>query len=195
MTRPPLHTGWPPSVDFIDNRLGKFHDAFKNPQSHFDASSGQYVPNPMPADAEGDADQGGDREDLRQAQPATMSMAFWKPLFPLSMARLEELQPKRPDDRRKSGHDYSIRGATTWPHVYGQLQRAREHYDGSKKGFWGRNYKKSKRWIVDHSSPVRQVVKLVPNMDYVSPVLAAVEVILDVSRHQRDPIRASAELN
>jgi hypothetical protein len=97
------------------------------------------------------------------------------------MDRFKAIEPNKPKDQlKKSGNNYSIRDKTTWKNVYTQLQKAREVYDGDKKGFWGQ-CKRGKRWIIDHSGPVRQVTKFVPDLDYVSPVLAAVEVLLDVS--------------
>jgi len=124
---------------------------------------------------------GPDVDELRQAQSAISSMSFWGPIFPLSLARLKELHPDMPDDRVKSGIDYSLRNANSWEGVYSQLQGARERYDWKTKGCWGRKYKTVLRWVVDHSALGKQFIKLVPNMEYVSPVLAAVEVILDVS--------------
>ena len=64
--------------------------------------------------------------------------------------------------------------------MYSQLQTARESYDGTKKGFWGR-FQRGFRRVADNSDPARQLFRLVPDVDYVSPVLAAVEVLLDVS--------------
>ena len=163
----------PPSVDFIDNCVQTFHDAFKNPQSRFDAVLGRYIPLRM-NDSEAPS-------ELRQGQPVKSSMAFWEPLYPKAMTRLKELHPAEPKDRIKSGHDYGIRTAGSWPTVYNQLQKAREVYDGKAKGLWGRRYKKALRWIADHAAPASGYIKYVPNIDYVSPVLAAVGVVLDVS--------------
>lgn len=182
----PLLRVQPLSVDFIENRLPSFHDAFKNSQSQFDPVSGRYIPTAMngPDGADG----------LRQARPVKESMAFWDTIFPMAMNRLTELQPTEPKDRIKNGCDYGIRAARSWPSVYSQLQKAREHYDGKTKGFWGRHYKETLRWIVDHSASTKQVIKYVPNIEYVSPVLAAVEVILDVSAGFFDQLHYSQPL-
>ena len=118
---------------------------------------------------------------LRQAQPVKESMTFWDTIFPMAIDRLAELQPAEPTDRVKLGHNYGIRTAGNWLTVYGQLQKAREHYDGKAKGLWGRRYEETLRWVVDHSDSVKQAIKYVPNIEYVSPVLAALEVIFDVS--------------
>jgi hypothetical protein len=136
------------------------------------------------AEAIGDLN-GGEDNGLRQAQPVEASMAFWTPHFAPSIARLKELQPNDPKYRVKTGNNYSIRDADGWPHVYGQLQKAREYYDGEKKGHWGRRYKRATRWIVDHTAPASQAIRLVPNVDYISPVLAAIEVVIEVSRSER----------
>ncbi|KAL8376086.1 hypothetical protein RB595_007279 [Gaeumannomyces hyphopodioides] len=170
----------PVSVDFIDNRLSSYHDAFRQSQSHFDPRLGRYMPDP-PAGRDGTPEEaeGLEVDTLRQAQSSISSMSFWTPVFPLSMSRLKELHPDRPDDRVKSAVDYGLREARSWDHVYAQLQAARERYDGSTRGAWGRKCKNGLRWIVDHSAPGKQAIKLVPSTEYVSPVLAAVEVILD----------------
>ncbi|KAK4103950.1 hypothetical protein N658DRAFT_419668 [Parathielavia hyrcaniae] len=177
MSLPPLPEPQPPSVDFNNNRLPSFHDAFKDAQSRFDRTSGRYTPGTPGAVPMNEFDKKG--AGLRQAQPVLESMALWDRIFPMAMERLAELQPTEPRDRVKAGCDYSIRGTKNWPGVYARLQKAREHYDGNTKGRWGRLYKKTLRWVVDHSAPARQVVKLVPNIENVTPVLAAVEVILD----------------
>jgi len=108
-------------------------------------------------------------------------MAFWNKIFAQSMARFKALHPSESEDRVKSGVRYSIRSETTWEGVYAQLQKAREAYDGDKRGFWGK-YQKPKRWLIDNSSPVLEKgIKFVPSGDYTSPVVAAVQVLLDVS--------------
>lgn len=79
----------------------------------------------------------------------------------------------------KKGVNYEIRAKRNWEDIYSQLQKAREAYDGTR-GFWGR-MKRGSRTVADHSATTKQVVKLVPENEYVSPVLAVVEVLVDVS--------------
>lgn len=116
---------------------------------------------------------------------AAAPMTYWDGIFQKSVDRFKALWVNAPKDREKSGLDYGIRDRSTWEDVYSQLQKAREFYDGDTKGLWGRyakGYTRKRRWFVDHSGPVaRQAVKFVPQMDYATPVIAAVQVLVDVS--------------
>lgn len=55
-------------------------------------------------------------------------------------------------------------------------------YDGTKEGFRGK-CKRGWRQVVEHSDLARRVVKLVPDVEYISPVLTVMEVILEVTVH------------
>jgi hypothetical protein len=181
----PLISVQSPAVDFIDNRAGDLIDAFKAPRSQYDHISGEYKAvgsSSMPGTLSTTPEDGSDEELPRgQALPKMARMAFWNKIFAQSMTRFKALHPNEPDNRVKSGVRYGIRSETTWEGVYAQLQNAREVYDGDKRGFWGK-YQKTKRWLIDNSSPVLEMgIKFVPNGDYTSPVVAAVQVFLDVS--------------
>ncbi|KAI3391094.1 hypothetical protein diail_7972, partial [Diaporthe ilicicola] len=184
----------PMSVQFIDNDLVDLHAALKYPLSAYDSQSGRYVPfsvNAGFASMETVASHSTDAimeesDGLTQNQalvPAATPMAFWDSIFEGSLDRFNTLWPDEPKDREKSGWDYSIRKISTWDDVYDQLQKAREFYDGDTKGLWGRyakTYTKRRRWFVDHSSTIgRQAVKFVPTIDYATPVIAAVQVLVD----------------
>lgn len=130
-----------------------------------------------------------DDDDLTQTQalvPAATPMTFWDSVFQISLDRFKTLWPDEPQGREKSGCNYSIRTKSTWEDIYDQLQKAREFYDGDTKGLWGRHaksYTKKKRSFIDHTVPIaRQAVRFVPQMDYTTPVVAAVQVLVDVSR-------------
>lgn len=105
-------------------------------------------------------------------------MAFWEAIFLDSMNSFENDHLKKPKDQPEPA--YSIRGLKSWVNVYSQLQKARECYDGTKKGFWGR-VKRGIRNVGDNFDPVQQVVNAIPDNEYVSPVLAIVQILLDVS--------------
>jgi hypothetical protein len=175
---PSLHLQ-PLSVDYIDHRLPDFHNAFKDSQSHYDHVSDSYIPTRMPAPPATEAEAEVDETEL--AALATAQMAFWTKIFGACMNKFKADNSKEPNHRLKSGIDYSIRDKTSWADIYAQLQEARVYYDGDKRGFWGR-YEKGKRWIIDHSGPVlKQGITFVPKSTYTSPVVAAVQVFLDVS--------------
>lgn len=121
------------------------------------------------------------REAARLALPVALPMRFWTKIFPKAMNKFKQQYKEEPTKAlRKSHVSYSIRSKNSWAEVYEELQKTREVYDGEKKGFWGR-FKQGRRWIIDHAGSVRPFLKFVPDMDYISPVLAAVEVLLDVS--------------
>jgi hypothetical protein len=100
---PPVHLQ-PPSVDFIDNRLADFHDAFKNSQSQYDHVLGKYIPAPMTADiismhAPSSATKEAkddERPAPRQALPVAAPMVFWERSFESPWTDSKPLSPTNP---------------------------------------------------------------------------------------------------
>jgi hypothetical protein len=172
----------PPSVDFIDNRLQDYHEAFKNRQAQYDAALRRYAPAPpaasMPTSPPPTKPAGEQLPQPRKLLPAVAAMVFWTFIFADSVKKFAEDHPDEPKYRYEDG--YSIRGKESWEDIYSELQRARESYDGTKKGFWGR-VKRGFRRVADNSDPIKQLVKIIPENEYVSPVLAVLEVLVDVS--------------
>lgn len=182
----------PVAVKFLNNNLLDLHEALRNPMSRYDSVSRRYVTvSQLASLASTESDESGpERSALLDGSDgavvlAASSMRFWDKIFLKSADRFKSLWANAPRDRERSGWDYCIRDKSTWEDVYAQLQKAREFYDGDSKGFWGRHAKdftKKRRWIVDHSGPAaRQAVKFVPQMDMATPVIAAVQVLVDVS--------------
>ncbi|KAK3357820.1 hypothetical protein B0T25DRAFT_567070 [Lasiosphaeria hispida] len=174
----------PPSVDFIDNRLPSYHDAFQHPNARFDSALQQFVSNVTNTTASNDAGSGaasaqaptfpsrGALESGSNRDPT----AFWTAIFSEAMVEFVAKYPE-PKDRAKSG--YSVRTQTTWDGINAQLQKAREVYDGTKQGFSGR-CKRAFRKIGDKAvDPAKQFAKALPEFDYTSPVLAAVQLLAD----------------
>lgn len=113
--------------------------------------------------------------------PAIAAMKFWAHLLPEAMGRLG-VENKEPELLRKRG--CSIRGKSSWEDIYAQLQSAREKYDGTKKGFWGKvkaGYQKTYRKTADYSDVPAKLIQSLLEEDIVSPVKAIVEVLFDVS--------------
>lgn len=191
----------PIPVQFIDDDLKDLHNALNQPLSTYDYHSRRYV---AMSSTSGLARRGTgssratdtvmeDDDDLTQTQalvPAATPMTFWDSVFQISLERFKTLWPDEPQGRAKSGCNYSIRTKSTWEDIYDQLQKAREFYDGDTKGLWGRHaksYTKKKRSFIDHTVPIaRQAVRFVPQMEYTTPVVAAVQVLVDVSRLKPD---------
>ncbi|KAJ4409143.1 hypothetical protein N0V82_009556 [Gnomoniopsis sp. IMI 355080] len=180
----------PDAVKFLDNNLTGLHNALKHPMSQYNPLLRRYV-----GVSEIVREQDLDAIASSSTQPNMLAgnngaltliaqpMEFWDSIFRKSVDRFQALWLDAPKNREKSGWNYSVRDKSTWEDVYSQLQKAREYYDGDTKGLWGRyakGYTKKRRWVVDHSGPVaRQAVKFVPTMDYATPVIAAVQVLVD----------------
>lgn len=114
--------------------------------------------------------------------PAVAAMDFWAHILPDAMKMFLASVTEEPELFRKKG--YSIRDKHSWDDIYAQLQLAREHYDGNKKGFWGKvksGYRRAYRTAADNSGILGQALKALPDQDLVSPVKAVLEVLLDVS--------------
>lgn len=188
--RPPM------SVQFIDDDLKDLHNALKYPLSTYDTHAGRYVAvssrfglasgeRVAPSITDTITEDGSSSEQSQALVPAETPMTFWDSIFQVSLDRFKALWPDEPQGREKSGYDYSIRKKATWEDIYSQLQKAREFYDGDTKGLWGRHaksYNKTRRSIIDHTVPIaRQAVRFVPEMDYTTPVVAAVQVLVDVN--------------
>ncbi|KAL9477451.1 hypothetical protein ACSS6W_007292 [Trichoderma asperelloides] len=173
----------PPSVDFIDNRLPAIHDVFRDRDVHYDPVLQRYVENRTLTYANESGD--GESQDNSQAlvQPSYSfgnvgeSEKFWGLIFPDAMKKFIQESPNEPKQRDKSG--YSIRTQTTWDGVNEQLHKAREVYDGTKQGFRGR-CKRVFRKIGDNAAePAQNIIRVIPDIDYVSPILGAVQLLLN----------------
>jgi len=159
------------AVDFIDHRLAAVHPAFVDPPTRFDAAAGRYVPCSDPPAMDPP------RAEPRQPPPAVAAMRFWDRLFPEAMA-LFQAEHQAPKRRAVAGDVYDIRDKPDWAAVYDELQRAKTVYDG--KGA-SRHVKKGLRVFFDKVRIVRPALNLLPDVEYLSPVVGALQVVLDVS--------------
>jgi hypothetical protein len=171
----------PPSVDFIDNRLPAIHDVFKHSDVHYDPALQKYVQTQTITDADGldaSTSQALDQPNYTFGDIGE-SEKFWGLIFPEAMKKFIQEYPNEPKQRDKSG--YSIRTQTKWNGVNEQLHKAREVYDGTKQGFRGR-CKRVFRKIGDNTAePAQNIIRVIPDIDYVSPILGAVQLLLNVS--------------
>lgn len=183
----PILSLQPPSVDFIDNHLSKYHEAFRSHSARYDPSLKRYVPispimtsNITPAASI--RHYGSEGNDTNQsmivADPSAVGevMKFWAALYNDS---LSEFKARFPEPKGRTQSPYNIRNAVDWNAIYLQLQLARETYDGNKKGFWG-NVKRASRGVADHAASATRLAKFVPEGELTTPIRAAVEVLLDV---------------
>jgi hypothetical protein len=84
--------------------------------------------------------------------------------------------PTEPKGRAGSG--FSIRSLKSWDGVSGQLEKARELYEDTR-GISG-GIKKGIRKVTGKAHMLQGVVEMVPEIEYVSPVLAVLKVLLKV---------------
>lgn len=179
-------TSRPAAVDFIDNRLPKYHPAFMNSTSHYDTEVGKYVPNTQIAvstESSGAISLSNSSKPLdyevsspRPNWTNIEALKCWNDLFPAALNRLISTSPE-PSGRSKS--EYSIRqGKNDWNAVYNALENAKAKYEQSNK------VAGMLRKTGENIAPVAQALKIASNMDpgspYSTPVLGAVNIFLDV---------------
>lgn len=114
--------------------------------------------------------------NVRPPPSSTCQMRFWEWTFPSAMSDFQSRYPREPKGRADSG--YSIRLLSTWDEVYNTLHNAKEKYE-RQSGLRG-GLRRGLRRVALHSEPMAQVSKLVPNIDYASPIVGALEIISSV---------------
>ncbi|KAH0499050.1 hypothetical protein TgHK011_006267 [Trichoderma gracile] len=194
---PPIHLQ-PPSVDFIDNRLPQHHGVFRNTNAHFNHMLQRYVSDKTPSTNEALVESNPNGQVTSELAPLCQMgdvgdpKKFWGLVFSDAMAAFITKYPDEPDGISKLG--YSIRNQTTWKGINDQLHKAREVYDGSQKQFRGW-CKRTMRKIGDNAAePATNVISLIPNIEYVSPVLGAVQLLLNaykVASEVREKVTSS----
>ncbi|KAL7950496.1 hypothetical protein V8C42DRAFT_122389 [Trichoderma barbatum] len=179
---PPIHLQ-PPSVGFIDNQLPEHHGVFKNANAHYDHRLQKYVPNKSSVGGKSVVGKQAKEQTPNQLSPTSQlgdigdPEKFWGLVFPEAVVAFTNKYPKEPDGIDKLG--YGIRSQKTWNSINTQLHRAREVYDGTQVTFQGR-CKRALRKLGDNAvEPTSNVINLVPNIEYVSPILGAVQLLLN----------------
>lgn len=169
----------PLTVQFIDQKLPQVLPghipALSGAPVHYDSQKGQYVP---------------DREDVipqrftlpcRPEIKDTRAMLFWCDIFDDAMGRFKLTTTSK----ARCDGPFSIRNKVDWDSVYATLENARNQYQ-NKGGALGA-LRRVRRRVADNISPLaeatRTASKLSPDNTYSTPVLGAVEIILDVSPH------------
>lgn len=195
-----------PAVDFIDNRLPRYHPAFEHPERFHGEDGNQLIAigsdwsSPTTFDHTTSfvpSDQAAKSQDLvgpamlsprpsqqaaRPLPPSIEDMRFWESIWPKAIDRLSET-PEAPGRKDKG---FSIRGAKKWADVTNTLNRARDKYNGTKAD--GSRYhtvlgkiKRSGRRVGETvATPLQQAIKVVPNHPIATPVLGAVDLLIKV---------------
>ncbi|RYP52433.1 hypothetical protein DL768_002399 [Monosporascus sp. mg162] len=100
-------------------------------------------------------------------------MSFWDSRLGKAQAKFKSANPTEPKKLQEKP-EYRIRSIESWDAIYARLQTARETFDSTKSGFWGR-FKKGYRNLADKSGIAQHTLKLVPDLLIVSPVKSALE--------------------
>lgn len=199
-----------PTVDFIDNRLDKYHPAFATPPSHFDAASGGFIVDDVEAEVTEPTTSNvalvsqrltTDTEDTLvptagstliakharispRPKPKTLeALEFWASYFPQAMKQFIDTHPVEPEPLVKSGQ--RIRDKDDWTKVFDQLQAARNEYSKVDNKFKA-GFRNVYRKFGDHAAePLHRLTKLVPGggelgSAAVSPIIGCVQIILEV---------------
>ncbi|KAI0387115.1 hypothetical protein F5Y04DRAFT_243035 [Hypomontagnella monticulosa] len=180
--RPSLNQGHALAVGFIENKLPDYHPFFRDPPVRYDKQAAHYV-NVRPPEAPMATRPGlavlpapAPRPGVRPEKEALKSMKRWKMMFPTAMEKFRSMPGvKIPKP------EYDIRNGKDWTDVYEKLEKARDYYT-SETGISGR-FRCVWRWTADNAiEPARMATKTVPQMDVVTPVLAAVQIILEAAQ-------------
>jgi hypothetical protein len=170
-----LHT---PAVDFIENRLPEYHEAFDVRRVRYDASQGQFValiPAPSQSLMVPDASP---PTQPRPAPAPVADMKFWDEIFPDAMELLNNETPTQ----SKYSEEWGIRHLTKWQEVEAKLEKARQVY-GFETGSQnvGKVRRKVRSLMDDHHVIAQQATKLVPNSEIATPIVGVINLMVDVS--------------
>lgn len=182
--------GQPASVDFMDIRLPNHHPMFFDPPVHYDTISKQYVSQLN----SGTTAVSSSKAAPRPVLTSTHAMTLWNAVFPEAMNRFksETMEPKG-----RSTTLYSIRDRPSWAAVCDVLEASREKYEDEKGAVgWLR---KVRRRAADNVIPAvaataKNASKLAPDgLLSITPVLAAVEILADVSLRPQQLIEEACQ--
>ncbi|KAK3356826.1 hypothetical protein B0T25DRAFT_621855 [Lasiosphaeria hispida] len=105
-------------------------------------------------------------------------MQFWAALFPRPMDNFKKQRPVEPKGRLQSGQ--SIPNLSSWEQVHERLRTNRQGYD-NPQGRVG-TLKRGIRSVMDKSQPLNGIVNLIPDNDYLAPVVGTLGIILDAAK-------------
>ncbi|KAK8045967.1 hypothetical protein PG996_014031 [Apiospora saccharicola] len=177
-----------PAVDFIENRSHEYHRAFDSTVCRCSPTQNKFVPlsgastivprldlSSMTVMPPGPI--------LPQPRPNPSpigDMSFWAEVFPEAMKRLnDEPQPYHGRYRLQ----WSIRDFIEWQQVQEKLDMARREYDHFNGHQQIGKFRRKLRGAMDKSvQPLKQAMKLVPDIEIASPVVGAIELLVDAYR-------------
>jgi hypothetical protein len=187
------------AVDFIENRLPKYHPLFRNPPPRYDRPTGHFVVASTASQPVTMQPTLGPHSALAASPPAppvpavgsvvkpspevAKTMSYWSMIFPKAMDEFTKMPGISPPKDREQKYD--IRIEKSWEAVYDKLEAARDKYT-KKTGFRGKA-RQVWRWTADNTTEtLGLVIRLVPDIAIVTPVLGAVQVILEAVKRGAD---------
>ncbi|KAK4448914.1 hypothetical protein QBC34DRAFT_100872 [Podospora aff. communis PSN243] len=163
-------------VEFIDRTLPNYHKYYENATTQYDPETRRYVVRNGTLSTIPPAPSSHVLTDKKAEPPKDMPtiVSYWNMIFPSAM----EKHKGNHAAPRNSNSANDIRNASTWAEVYDKLETARDAYlelsgtTGHLRRIW--------RWTADNGAePARLATKIVPQMDIVTPVLGAVQIVLE----------------
>ncbi|KAJ9414689.1 hypothetical protein QL093DRAFT_2569450 [Fusarium oxysporum] len=106
-----------------------------------------------------------------------VALKFWDSLFHRAMNQLKENHPTEPDLKQGFG----IRDKTDCTAVFDQLEKAKETYSKKDKSFTAKFTRVYRKFVDNAAEPLLGASKFVPNIDYVTPILGAVQILLEAA--------------
>ena len=184
------------AVDFIETHLDAHHPAFATPPSQYDPDLRLFVisePQAQPGfplepytmhmsqAASAPALLTGVEDERLAPRPLAKpseALKFWDSLFEPAMKQFKEAHPTAPPelDQRNIG----IRDQTDWTGVFDQLEKAKQEYSRVDRGFKARFRRVYRKFSENVAPPMLGTAGFIPDVDYVSPVLGAVQILLEV---------------
>ncbi|KAL8359267.1 hypothetical protein RB601_007954 [Gaeumannomyces tritici] len=169
----PSSIGEPTAVGFVKTRLPQIHDAFKSLPSYYEPTLKRFILNPHPAAMPPSCQNAPLSTSPDVGQAGRVLQESQTPIASNRARRVPARISKEPE--------HGIRGAASWDDIYAKLQRARERFDGEhSQGRKGA--KKAYRYVISSSDAIRRGVQAIPDMEYLSPVKAGMEILLDAAK-------------
>ncbi|KAF5706993.1 hypothetical protein FMUND_11323 [Fusarium mundagurra] len=170
-----------PCLEFIEERLPEFHEAFANPDTRFNTAWGRFEPMTHNQDA-GDCTEQPGEHDLPDILPDNTTKdsdrrPFWEEMLPEAM---EELKSTRDEPKRLAGTPRSIRDLEGWVDIVNVLEKARANYYNYSGfiGFW----KKSAHKVADNVDEGKRLLSLLPNTEYTSVIHCVFDIVFDAAK-------------
>lgn len=176
-----------PTIDFIDQRLPKYHPAFATSSVQYDPMALQYVPagqvigsgatTSLVPSLAANQTVGSYGVPQRPNWTDTNAMQFWNTILPESMTRLQST----PEPNARSSTPYSIRNKYDWDEIYNALSIARAKYGetGGRMGWVRKVRRKAADNITPGADAAKIASKVIPQDKVATPVIGAVEILFD----------------